>query len=94
MQACITLGKKILMAACPGGADPPAGRISCAIPGCRPQGLATGRGRRHRLTAPLSPRRHAGPDLWGFGLLSVLTTGLGCADLRAAGTDTDELSAA
>lgn len=40
-----------------------------------------------RLTAPFSLR-----GLSGFVLLSVLATGLGFADLRAAGTDTGELS--
>jgi hypothetical protein len=36
----------------------------------------------------------SGFALWGFFLLSVLATGLGFADLRAAGTDTGELSPA
>jgi hypothetical protein len=35
----------------------------------------------------------SGFALWGFFLLSVLATGLGFADLRAAGTETGELSA-
>lgn len=44
------------------------------------------------LTAPFSLRGLSGFALWGFVLLSVLATGLGFADLRAAGTDTGELS--
>lgn len=35
----------------------------------------------------------SGIALWGFFLLSVMATGLGFADLRAAGTETGELSA-
>jgi hypothetical protein len=35
----------------------------------------------------------SGFALWGFFLLSVLATGLGFADLRAAGTETGDLSA-
>ncbi|MEZ6028551.1 MAG: hypothetical protein R3C46_02275 [Hyphomonadaceae bacterium] len=45
------------------------------------------------LTAPFSLRGLAGFALWGFIGLSVLATGLGFADLRAAGTDASELSA-
>jgi hypothetical protein len=44
------------------------------------------------LTAPFSLRGLSGFAVWGFVLLSVLATGLGFADLRAAGTDTGELS--
>jgi hypothetical protein len=44
------------------------------------------------LTAPFSLRGLSGFALWGFFLLSVLATGLGFADLRAAGTDHGELS--
>lgn len=52
-----------------------------------------GRGAWRWLTAPFSVRGLSGFALWGFFLLSVLATGLGFADLRAAGTDTGELSA-
>lgn len=45
------------------------------------------------LTAPFSLHGLSGFALWGFFLLSVLATGLGFADLRAAGTETGELSA-
>ena len=45
------------------------------------------------LTAPFSLRGLTGFALWGFIFLSVLATGLGFADLRAAGTDGGELSA-
>lgn len=51
----------------------------------RVEGVRVARWR--RLTAPFSLR-----GLSGFVLLSVLATGLGFADLRAAGTDTGELS--
>lgn len=44
------------------------------------------------LTAPFSLRGLSVFALWGFVPLSVLATGLGFADLRAAGTDTGELS--
>lgn len=45
------------------------------------------------LTAPFSLRGLTGFALWGFIFLSVLATGLGFADLRAAGTDGGDLSA-
>lgn len=45
------------------------------------------------LTAPFGLRGLTGFALWGFIFLSVLATGLGFADLRAAGTDNSELSA-
>src|SRR5262245_17749739 len=45
------------------------------------------------LTAPFSPRGLSGFALLGFFLLSVLATGLGFADLRAANTDSGDLSA-
>lgn len=45
------------------------------------------------LTAPFGLRGLTGFALWGFIFLSVLATGLGFADLRAAGTDEGELSA-
>lgn len=45
------------------------------------------------LIAPFSLRGLTGFALWGFIFLSVLATGLGFADLRAAGTDGGELSA-
>lgn len=44
------------------------------------------------LTAPFSPRGLSGFALLGFFLLSVLATGLGFADLRAANTDAGHLS--
>ncbi len=44
------------------------------------------------LTAPFSPRGLSGFALLGFFLLSVLATGLGFADLRAANTDNGALS--
>lgn len=61
-------------------------------------GYRTGGGRWRWLTAPFSLRGQstnilAGFALWGFFLLSVLATGLGFADLRAAGTETGDLSA-
>lgn len=56
-------------------------------------GRRTGRGRWRWLTAPFSLDSLSGFALWGFFLLSVLATGLGFADLRAAGTETGELSA-
>jgi hypothetical protein len=46
------------------------------------------------LTAPFSPRGLSGFALLGFFLLSVVATGLGFADLRAANTDAGRLSAA
>jgi hypothetical protein len=46
------------------------------------------------LTAPFSPRGLSGFALLGFFLLSVIATGLGFADLRAANTDAGTLSAA
>ena len=57
-----------------------------------------GGGRWRWLTAPFSLHGQstnilAGFALWGFFLLSVLATGLGFADLRAAGTETGDLSA-
>jgi hypothetical protein len=52
-----------------------------------------GIGRWRWLIAPFSPRGLSGFALLGFFLLSVLATGLGFADLRAANTDTGELSA-
>lgn len=55
------------------------------------QGRGTGRWR--WLTAPFSPRGLSGFALLGFFLLSVLATGLGFADLRAANTDSGDLSA-
>jgi hypothetical protein len=55
-------------------------------------GRRTGRGAWRWLTAPFSLRGLSGLALWGFFLLSVLATGLGFADLRAAGTETGELS--
>lgn len=57
-------------------------------------GRRTGRSAWRWLTAPFSVRGLSGFALWGFFLLSVLATGLGFADLRAAGTETGELSAA
>jgi hypothetical protein len=45
------------------------------------------------LTAPFSPRGLSGFALLGFFLLSVVATGLGFADLRAANTDAGHLSA-
>lgn len=59
----------------------------------RVEGVRVGRGRWRWLTAPFSLRGLSGFALWGFVLLSVLATGPGFADLRAAGTDTGELSA-
>lgn len=56
----------------------------------RSNGQSVGRWR--WLTAPFSPRGLSGFALLGFFLLSVLATGLGFADLRAANTDTGELS--
>ena len=56
-------------------------------------GRRTGGGAWRWLTAPFSLRGLSGFALWGFFLLSVLATGLGFADLRAAGTETGELSA-
>ncbi len=56
-------------------------------------GRAIGRGKWRWLTAPFSPRGLSGFALLGFFLLSVLATGLGFADLRAANTDSGELSA-
>jgi len=53
-----------------------------------------GRGRLRWLTAPFSPRGLSGFALIGFFLLSVMATGLGFADLRAANTDAGQLSAA
>jgi hypothetical protein len=50
-------------------------------------------GRWRWLTAPFSPRGLSGFALLGFFLLSVLATGLGFADLRAANTDGGDLSA-
>lgn len=59
-------------------------------------GRHAGRGGRRSvwrwLTAPFSLSGLTGFALWGFILLSVLATGLGFADLRAAGTDNAELS--
>jgi len=55
-------------------------------------GRRTGRGAWRWLTAPFSMRGLSGLALWGFFLLSVLATGLGFADLRAAGTDAGDLS--
>ena len=52
-----------------------------------------GIGRWRWLTAPFSPRGLSGFALLGFFLLSVLATGLGFADLRAANTDNGSLSA-
>lgn len=58
------------------------------------QGPHTGQGigRWRWLTAPFSPRGLSGFALLGFFLLSVLATGLGFADLRAANTDSGDLS--
>jgi hypothetical protein len=56
------------------------------------EGGRVGRGAWRWLTAPFSLRGLSGFALWGFFLLSVLATGLGFADLRAAGTDHGELS--
>ncbi|MDP3739904.1 MAG: hypothetical protein Q8R02_21135 [Hyphomonadaceae bacterium] len=53
-----------------------------------------GVGRWRWLTAPFSPRGLSGFALLGFFLLSVLATGLGFADLRAANTDAGQLSVA
>ena len=58
----------------------------------RVEGRRVGRGAWRWLTAPFSLRGLSGFALWGFFLLSVLATGLGFADLRAAGTDHGELS--
>ena len=55
-------------------------------------GRRSGGGAWRWLTAPFSLRGLSGFALWGFFLLSVLATGLGFADLRAAGTETGELS--
>lgn len=55
-------------------------------------GRRTGRGAWRWLTAPFTLKGLSGFALWGFFLLSVLATGLGFADLRAAGTETGELS--
>jgi hypothetical protein len=49
-------------------------------------------GRGRWLIAPLSLRDLSGFAPWGFVLLSVLATGLGFADLCAAGTDTGKRS--
>ncbi len=49
-------------------------------------------GRGRWLIAPLSLRDLSGFAAWGFVLLSVLATGLGFADLCAAGTDTGKRS--
>ena len=57
------------------------------------RGQATG-ARWRWLTAPFSPRGLSGFALLGFFLLSVVATGLGFADLRAANTDAGQLSAA
>lgn len=57
------------------------------------EGRRVGGGAWRWLTAPFSLRGLSGFALWGFFLLSVLATGLGFADLRAAGTDHGELSA-
>jgi len=51
------------------------------------------RGALRWLTAPFGLRGLTGFALWGFIFLSVLATGLGFADLRAAGADNNELSA-
>jgi hypothetical protein len=60
-------------------------------------GTAAGKGARRGLwrwlTVPFGLRGLTGFALWGFIFLSVLATGLGFADLRAAGTDNSELSA-
>ena len=64
-------------------------RQAGAFVGSRGQGI----GRWRWLTAPFSPRGLSGFALLGFFLLSVLATGLGFADLRAANTDTGSLSA-
>jgi hypothetical protein len=53
-----------------------------------------GVGRWRWLIAPFSPRGLSGFALLGFFLLSVLATGLGFADLRAANTDAGQLSVA
>jgi hypothetical protein len=53
-------------------------------------GRASGRWR--WLVAPFSPRGLSGFALLGFFLLSVMATGLGFADLRAANTDSGDLS--
>jgi hypothetical protein len=55
-------------------------------------GRGTGRGRWRWLIAPFSPRGLSGFALLGFFLLSVIATGLGFADLRAANTDAGTLS--
>lgn len=59
-------------------------------------GRGAGRGGRRGawrwLTAPFGLSGLTGFALWGFILLSILATGLGFADLRAAGTDNAELS--
>jgi hypothetical protein len=55
-------------------------------------GRGTGRARWRWLTAPFSPRGLSGFALLGFFLLSVIATGLGFADLRAANTDAGTLS--
>ena len=64
--------------------------------GARVAGRGAGRGRRRGvwrwLTAPFGLSGLTGFALWGFILLSILATGLGFADLRAAGTDNAELS--
>lgn len=57
-------------------------------------GRGTGRSRWRWLTAPFSPRGLSGFALLGFFLLSVIATGLGFADLRAANTDAGTLGAA
>ena len=59
----------------------------------RAAGRRVGGGAWRWLTAPFSLRGLSGFALWGFFLLSVLATGLGFADLRAAGTDHGDLSA-
>ncbi len=59
----------------------------------RVAGRAGRRGVWRWLTAPFSLSGLTGFALWGFILLSVMATGLGFADLRAAGTDNSELSA-
>lgn len=55
-------------------------------------GRGTGRTGWRWLTAPFSPRGLSGFALLGFFLLSVVATGLGFADLRAANTDAGHLS--
>lgn len=83
------------------GRAPLAGARLAALRGRNVAGRGVGRqlvGRRagggawRWLTAPFSLRGLSGFALWGFFLLSVLATGLGFADLRAAGTETGELS--